>query len=289
MRGATDAARLLSMLICGLLIAGLGSASAHHNARHQPALLRDVGLDQRLGERVALDAVFYDEAGKTVRLADYFGATPVVLVLNYFQCPRLCPLVLDGLTRSLQALAFSIGEQFQVITVSIDARDTPAVAAAQKTRYVRRYGRPGAAAGWHFLTGVAAEIERLARSVGFRYTYDAHADQFVHAAGIMILTPQGKLARYFYGLDYAPRALRLGLVEAAANTIGSPVDRLLLFCYHYDPATGSYSLVIMNVVRLAGAATVLGVGVLMGILFYRERRKSAATTDASTAQPGIRD
>ena len=278
-------ARLLGLLICCLLTAGILPASGHHNAQHEPALLQDVGLDQRLGEPIPLDAVFHDEAGKTVRLRDYFGARPVILVLSYFQCPRLCPLVLDGLTRSLNTLAFTIGEQFEVITVSIDARDTPAVATAKKTDYVRRYGRPGAADGWHFLTGTAAEIGRLARSVGFRYAYDAHDDQFVHAAGIMILTPQGKLARYFYGLDYAPRAVRLGLVEAAANTIGSPVDRLLLFCYHYDPSTGTYSLVIMNVVRLAGAATVLGVGALMGILFYRERRKSAAAADTPSAQP----
>lgn len=289
MRVAKRHTRLLGLAVCCVLTAGIGVAWAHHNARHEPALLRDVGLDQHLGEPIALDTVFRDEAGKAVRLGDYFGAKPVVLVLSYFQCPRLCPLVLDGLTKSLKTLTFSIGGQFQVITVSIDVRDTPAVARVKKTRYVQRYGRPGAADGWHFLTGAAAEIERLARSVGFRYAYDAHADQFVHAAGIVILTPQGKLARYFYGLDYAPRALRLGLVEAAANTIGSPVDRLLLFCYHYDPATGTYSLVIMNVVRLAGAATVLGVGALLGILFYRERRRGGATADASTSQPHLRD
>jgi protein SCO1/2 len=285
MRRAARCARLLGPVVWCVLTAGIGVAWGHHNAQHEPTLLRDVGLDQRLGEQVALDAVFHDEAGQAIRLGDYFGAKPVVLVLSYFQCPRLCPLVLDGLTKTLKTLAFSIGEQFQVIMVSIDARDTPAMATAKKNRYVQQYGRPGAADGWHFLTGASAEIGRLARSVGFRYTYDASADQFVHAAGMMIVTPQGKLARFFYGLDYPSRAVRLGLVEAAANTIGSPVDRLLLFCYHYDSSTGKYSLVIMNVVRLAGAATVLGMGALMGILFYRERRKGADTADASTSQP----
>jgi protein SCO1/2 len=280
---------LLGLLLGGLLTAAIEPASGHHNAQHKPALLRDVGLDQRLGETVALDAIFHDEAGKTVRLGDYFGARPVLLVLSYFQCPRLCPLVLDGLTRSLKTLAFSIGEQFQVITVSIDTRDTPEIATAKKFRYVQQYGRPAAADGWHFLTGGSSEIARLARSVGFRYTYDAQADQFVHAAGIMILTPKGKLARYVYGIDYAPQAVRLGLVEAGANTIGSPIDRLLLFCYHYDPSSGTYSLIIMNVVRLAGAVTILGVGALMGVLFYRERRKNAAMADAPASPPHLRD
>lgn len=287
MRCADRSRRLLGLIVCCLMSAGIGPAWGHHNAQHKPALLRDVGLEQRLGAQIALDTVLHNEAGKAVRLSDYFDTRPVILVLSYFQCPRLCPLVLDGLTRTLRTLAFTVGEQFQVITVSIDARDTAVVAAAKKNQYVQRYGRPGAADGWHFLTGAASEIGRLARSVGFRYTYDAHNDQFVHAAGIMILTPQGKLARYLYGLDYAPQAVRLGLVEAAANTIGSSVDRLLLFCYHFDPASGTYSLVIINVIRLAGVVTILGVGALLGILFYRERHKDAAAVHASPPQPRL--
>jgi protein SCO1/2 len=283
MRPANRHVHLMGLIVWGLVTAGVGSAWGHHNAQHDPALLHDVGIDQRLGAQIALDTVFHDETGQAVRLGDYFGSKPVILVLSYFQCPRLCPLVLDGLTQSLKTLTFAIGEQFQVVTVSIDARDTPEVARAKKNQYMQRYGRSGAAEGWHFLTGASADIGRLARSVGFRYTYDAHADQFVHAAGIMIVTPQGKLARYLYGLDYAPRQIRLGLVEAAANTIGSPIDQLLLYCYHYDPSTGAYSLVVTNVVRLAGAATVLGMGALLGILFYRERRKDATPADASTS------
>jgi protein SCO1/2 len=179
-------------------------------------------------------------------------------------------------------LPLTVGEQFDVLTVSIDPRDTPAVAAAKQVHYLGRYGRPGAAGGWHFLTGESEAIQRLASAVGFQYTYDAAQNQFAHAAGIMIVTPQGILARYFYGINYAPRELRLGLLEAAANTIGSPVDQLLLFCYHYDPATGTYGLAIMNVIRLAGLVTVLGLGLFMGVMFRRDRHQRARLEAGTT-------
>jgi len=279
--------RLSFPLALTLLLCLLCSTAGAHEAR--PALLRDVGLEQRLDAQLPLESEFRDEAGTVVQLGEYFGARPVILILDYYQCPRLCPLVLDALLASLRMLPWTVGKHFDVLIVSIDARDTPAVAAAKKAQYLERYGRSGTTHGWHFLTGEPEAIQRLATTVGFRYTYDAATDQFAHAAGLMIVTPQGKLARYFYGLAYAPRELRLGLVEAAANRIGSPIDQLLLFCYHYDPLTGKYGLAIMNVIRLAGLVTVLGLGVFMGVMFRRDRRQRARPEAADTRPPREQD
>jgi protein SCO1 len=251
-------------------------AWGHHTTAHKPPLLDEVGLDQRLHEHIPLDLVFRDEAGAPVRLGDYFGAKPVILTLAYYDCPNLCTMILNGLLRTLRTLSFSVGEQFNVVTVSIDPDNTPAMATAKKARYIEGYGRSGAADGWHFLTGKADAIQRLAQAVGFRYTYDAEHDQFAHASGIMLLTPEGELARYFYGVEYAPRDVRLGLVEAAANRIGTPVDQLLLFCYHYDPKSGTYSLAILNTLRMAGLGTVLVLGVFMGVMFRRDRRPTSS-------------
>ena len=205
-----------------------------------------------------------------VQLGDYLGHKPVILTLNYYECPMLCPLVLEGLLRSLRALSFTVGEQFDVVTVSIDPGETPALAATTKARYLRDYGRSEAATGWHFLTGDEASIQRLTEVVGFRYAYDAVKDQYAHAAGIMVLTPQGKIARYFYGIEFSPRDLRLALVEAAANTIGSAVDQLLLFCYQYDPATGRYTLVVRRTLQLVSLATVFGLAAFVVVMFRRD-------------------
>jgi protein SCO1/2 len=262
-------------MLLGLILFAL-PARGHHTTAHKPPLLDEVGLDQRLHEQIPLDLAFWDETGAPVRLGDYFGAKPVILTLAYYDCPNLCTLVLNGLLRTLRALSFTVGEQFNVVTVSIDPDNTPAMAAAKKEQYARGYGRPGAVQGWHFLAGEPAAIQRLAQAVGFRYTYDAEHDQFAHASGIMLLTPQGKLARYFYGVEYAPRDVRLGLIEAAANRIGSPIDQLLLFCYHYDPKSGTYSLVILNVLRMAGLATVLLLGAFIGVMFRRDRRPKSS-------------
>jgi len=275
------------LLALALLLCLLSSTAGAHEAR--PALLRDVGLEQRLEAQLPLELKFRDEAGTVVQLGEYFGARPVILLLDYYQCPRLCPLVLDALLASLRMLPWTVGKHFDVLIVSIDARDTPAVAAAKKAQYLERYRRPDTADGWHFLTGEPEAIQRLATTVGFRYTYDAATDQFAHAAGLMIVTPQGKLARYFYGLAYAPRELRLGLVEAAANRIGSPIDQLLLLCYHYDPLTGKYGLAIMNVIRLAGLVTVMGLGIFMGVMFRRDRRQRAGPAAADTRPPREQD
>jgi len=237
----------------------------------RPIALRSVDLEQKLGAQVPLDMKFRDEAGKTVSLKEYFGRRPVILSLVYYSCQDLCPLVLDGLVRSVRPLSFNIGDQFDVITLSFDSRDTPALAAAKKNDAVKQYSRPRAGDGWHFLTGDEESIRRLTEAVGFRYNYESERDRFGHATGILLLTPNGKIARYFYGIEFSPRDLRLGLIEASANQIASPVDQLLLFCYHYDPSTGKYSLLVTNIVRIGGVVTVIALAAFITIMLSRER------------------
>jgi protein SCO1/2 len=248
-------------------------AWAHDNAR--PAALREVAFDQKLDRQVPLDLKFRDETGATAELSRYFGRKPVILNFVYYKCTDLCPLLLDGLVRAMRALSFYVGNQFDVLTVSFDPHDNPALAAAKKKDFVGRYARPGAADGWHFLTGGEDSIKKLTETVGFRYSYDARTGEFGHATGIVLLTPEGKTARYYYGIDFSPRDLRLGLIEAAADKIGTPIDQLLLFCYHYDPVTGKYGLLITNVIRLAGAATVFVLGGFVFAMLRRERSKAS--------------
>lgn len=244
-----------------------GPPSASPPSSGKPKMLENVGIEQRLGEQLPLDLEFRDEGGRTVRLGDYFGSKPVVLTLVYYSCPQLCNQVLNGLTSSLKTLtAFDIGKEFNVLAVSFDPRETADLAAKKKETYMEWYKRTGAAEGWHFLTGDQAAIDRLTQAVGFNYNYDPKTDQFAHASGIMIATPQGKLARYFYGVEYSAKDVRLGLVEASENKIGSPVDKLILYCYHYDPVSGKYGLVIVNVMRLGGMMTIIGMVALLLIL-----------------------
>jgi protein SCO1 len=255
---------------------------AHHVAQHEPDWPQQVGLDQRLHEFIPLDLAFVDETGKPVYLRDYFHGKPVILTLAYYDCPNLCALVLNGLLKTLRTLSLTVGTHFNVLTVSINPADTPALAAAKQTQYTRGYGRANVANAdathsWHFLTGEPEAIQHLTQAVGFHYSYDAIQEQFAHATGIMVLTPQGQLSRYFYGVEYAPRDVQLGLVEAAAHKIGSPIDRLLLLCYHYDPQSGTYSLAILRVLRAAGVATVVALGTCMGVMLRRERHKKART------------
>ena len=238
-------------------------------AESKPRVLKEVGIDQRLGEQAPLDLTFRDEHGDAVRLGDYFKQKPVILSLVYYECPMLCHEVLTGLTRSFEQLSFSVGQEFEVVTVSFDARETPAMASKQKDTYINWYKRAGATEGWHFLTGDQQAIDRLTEAVGFKYAYDEDTKQFAHASGIMVLTPGGKLARYFYGVEYQPKDLRLGLVEASENRIGSAVDQILLYCYHYDPTTGKYGPVVMNILRLAGIATLLVIAVMFVIMYRR--------------------
>jgi len=217
------------------------------------------------------DLTFRDETGQSVKLGDYFGTKPVILNLVYYNCTMLCGEVLAGLTGAMRLVKFDVGNEFDVITVSFDPRETPDIAAAKKNDYVKRYGRANAAAGWHFLTGSAESINGLTKAVGFQYQYYPKINQFAHATAIMVLTPQGCISRYFYGVEFPPKDLRMGLVEASEGKIGNPVDAVLLYCYHYDPASGKYGAVITNILRLAAAATILILGTFLIILFRLER------------------
>jgi len=234
-----------------------------------PRILQGVGFDQRLNEQVPLDLTFTDDTGHSVKLGDYFGDKPVILALVYYQCPRLCTLVLNGLVQGMLEMPFTAGKEFEVVTVTFDPRETWELAASKKEAYLQRYGRPGAASGWHFLTGDEEQIHRLTDAVGFRYRFDEMQKQFVHASGIMILTPQGKLSRYFYDVRYSGRDLRLGLIEASHNKIGSPVDQILLYCFHYDPTLGKYSASVMAFVRAGGVVTMLSIAGFVVVLARR--------------------
>jgi protein SCO1/2 len=235
-----------------------------------PALLRDVGLDQKLGNSIPLDLTFRDEHGHDVALRQFFGQKPVILTLVYYQCPMLCTEVLNGLLRSAKELPLEIGKDFTIVTLSIDPAERPILASVKHELYTGLYGRPGGVQGWHFLTGDETQIKTLAQAVGFRYVYDSASGQFAHPSGIILLTPEGKLARYFYGIGYPSRDLRLGLVEASQEKIGSPIDQILLYCYHYDPTTGKYGLLISRVIQAGGALTVLSMAIVIAILFRRE-------------------
>ena len=238
-----------------------------------PAPLREIGFDQNLDQPVPLDAAFTDEHGRIVRLGEYFGTRPVVLAFAYYDCPMLCTLVLNGLTSALSVSSLEPGKDFEIVTVSFDPRDTPKTAAAKKASYLERYKRAGAVTGWHFLTGGRPSIDRLTKAAGFRYVWDSETGQFAHPTGIAVLTPDGRLARYLFGVEYGPRDLRLAIVEASAGKVGTPVDSLLLYCYHYDPMTGRYGLIVMRALRLAGAATVLALATFIVVMVRKEKRR----------------
>ncbi|PYQ05574.1 MAG: SCO family protein [Acidobacteria bacterium] len=240
-------------------------------AQERPTLLRDVGYDQRLGEQVPLDLVFRDEVGRLIPLRSLFRGRAMVLSLVYYQCPMLCTLTLNGLASALSVLTFDVGKEFDVVTVSFEPKETAPLAAAKKKAHLERYPRPGAAEGWHFLTGDAPAIAALTRAVGFRYVWDAETRQYAHPAGLVVLTPDGRIARYMYGVEYAPRDLRLALVEASQRRIGNPVDTVLLYCYQYDPARGRYAASVLRLVRLGGILTVLGLASFVLVSLRRER------------------
>lgn len=237
-----------------------------------PGALQGVGIDQKLDSQVPLNLTFIDEAGRPVPLSSFFHGRPVLLALVYYRCPMLCTEILNGVVSTLRAVTLTPGKDFEVVSVSFDPKDTPEIAAAKKTTYLRRYGHSGAANGFHFLTGDPANIKALTDAVGFHYKYDAKTDQFAHASGIMILTPDGKLSKYFYGVDYAPRDVRLGLVEASQGKIGTVVDEALLFCYHYDAATGKYGAVAMNMIRAGGAIFFVFGATWLVLAFRRDLR-----------------
>ncbi|MGC1966643.1 MAG: SCO family protein [Candidatus Acidiferrales bacterium] len=236
----------------------------------RPDLLKQVGIDQKLNQSVPLNLTFRDEHGQKVQLGQYFGQKPVILTLVYYNCPMLCTQVLNGVESGLKELPLDIGKQFNVVTVSIDPTEGHVLADVKQEMYTGMYGRPGSARGWHFLTGDEPQIKQLADAVGFRYAYDPETKQFAHASAIMILTPEGKISRYLYGIQFPSRDLRLGLDEASEGKIGSPVDAILLFCYHYDPHTGKYGLLISHVIQAGGALTLLVLGALVLVLFRDE-------------------
>jgi protein SCO1 len=244
-----------------------------------PQGLRGIGFEQRLNEQIPLDAVFRDERGREVRLGEYFNqGRPVLLAPVYFDCPMLCIQVMSGIATTLNAIPFVPGRDFDVVLVSFDPRETPELAARNKERYLRRYGHAETAGGWHFLTGEENSVRQVTDAIGFNYRWDAETEQFAHAAGIVILTSEGRISRYFYGIEYMPRDVRFGLIEASERRIGSPVDRmLLLYCYHYDPNSGRYGPVVMNIIRAGGILTIIGFAVLYTILrWWRPRRTTAS-------------
>jgi protein SCO1/2 len=267
-----------SMVVCFLGLALLGGAawgqgmgngimSPPPNVR--PPGLKNVGIQQNLNQQIPPDLVFTDDLGRNVRLGDYFGKKPLILNFVYYGCPMLCGEALSGLESTLRVLKFDLGKEFEVITISFDPKDTPEAAAKKKDQFLRRYNRPGAERGWHFLVGQPAAIEAVTKAAGFQYQYDEKTGQFAHSTAILVLTPQGKIAQYYYGIEYPPKDLRLALVEASENRIGNVMDELLLYCYHYDPEKGKYSATVMRVLRLMGVATMLCLGALVFVLIRR--------------------
>ena len=244
-------------------------------ASTRPRILEQARIEQRLGAQLPLDAAFRDEEGRAVKLGDYFGKRPVVVAFVYFQCPMLCSQVMNGLTGALDAMKFTAGKEFDVVAISFDPRDTPATAADAKAKYLLRYGRKGIEQGWHFLTGDAKSIAAATEAAGFHYVWDDRTQQFAHASGVMVATPKGKLAQYFYGIEFSPRDLRLAMVESSEERLGTVVDSLTLYCYHYDPTSGKYGAVIMNMMRLGAIATMLALGSFMLVMFRRDQRAGA--------------
>jgi len=239
------------------------------SANVKPPGLTNVGLEQRLNAQVPADLAFRDETGKPVKLGEYFGKRPLILSLVYFRCPMLCNEVLAGVEGSLKAISFNPGQDFDVLTVSFDPKDTPESATEKKAEMLKHYKRDGAAGGWHFLTGSQESIDALTKAVGFQYQYDNTTDQFAHTTGLMILTPDGKVAQYYYGVNFPPRDVRLGLIQASQGKIGTLADQVLLYCYHYDPKTGKYSAIINRIIQLGGGLTILSIGAVVLVLLRR--------------------
>lgn len=257
-----------TLLFASLFVASSASAQT----ATLPPALEKVGIEQRIGAPVPKDLQFQDHEGRTVTLGALDSGRPVVLALVYYECPMLCTMVLNGLLRVLNTLEMDAGREFDVLTVSIDPNETPKLAAKKREKYLAKYPRETAPDGWHFLVGDEANVRALADAVGFHYAWDERTKQYAHASAIMVLTPDGQVARYLFGVDYDPRVLRLSLVEASQGEVGSATDAALLYCFQYDPATGKYSLAIMNVLRAAAVLTLLGLGLLIGVLLLRERR-----------------
>ena len=251
---------------------GLAPDDGGQAAMAKPGVLSKVGIDQKLNQQVPLDLAFVDETGRDVRLGEYFGQRPVILALVYYECPMLCTQVLNGLVGSLGVLTFDVGREFDVVAVSINPREGPGLAAQKKAAYLDRYQRPHTAAGWHFLTGKEENIRRLADAVGFRYAYDETIKQYAHGAGIEVLTPRGVVSKYFYGIEFSPRDIKFGVMEASEDRIGTVIENALLLCYHYDPTTGKYGATALQAVRIGGVATLLAIVSFVFVSLRRERQ-----------------
>jgi protein SCO1/2 len=265
------------------LFMGAGSASPQL-AEQVPEVLEEVGVTEHLNAKLPLDLEFRDEDGNWVKLGSFFdGEGPVILTLNYYRCPMLCGLMLNGVVDGLEAMSWTPGAEFEIVTISINPLETPELARAKKQNYLKRLERPAAARGWHFMTGRELEIKRLAETVGFSYTYDPVSQEYAHAAAIFICTPDGRVARYLYGIEYPAKRLKLALLEAAEGTIGSTLDQLILYCYHYDPTNRRYTPVAMNIMRLGGGATALILGISLGIFWIREWRRKKKVDAKDTA------
>ena len=265
------------------LTAGQLALAALASAQERPTILREVGFDQRLDEVVPGDIALRDETGRDVKLADYLGQKPVVLALVYYECPSLCTMTLNGLVSAMNAVSFDAGREYEVVTVSFEPRETPALATAKKDAYLKRYPRPGAAAGWHFLTGEPEQIARLTRAVGFRYTWDERIRQYAHPSGVVVLTPQGRIARYLFGIEYAPKDLRFALVEASQGRVGGVVDQAILYCYQYDPMAGKYGAATMRILQVASLLTLGVLGTFIFTMWRRERRSARAALPGSAS------
>jgi protein SCO1/2 len=269
-----------------LAMASVAAVSVDAQQVTTPAILNRVGITQNLNARIPPDLVFRDETGKSVRIGDFFGTRPVVLSLVYFDCPALCTEVLNGELRTMKAISLDLGTDYEAVTLSFEPKDTPALAKAKRDVYLGQYDRPGAIGHWHFLTGEQQSIDALTNVVGFRYAYDSSIRQYAHAAAILVVTPDGRIDRYFYGVQYPARDLRLGLVEASQGKIGTLTDHALLYCYQYDPMTGRYGIVVMNVLRAAGGFTVLLLGFFIVAMFLRERKAASGISGAGA--PGVK-
>ncbi len=244
-----------------------------------PPVLKEVGIEQKLGSQLPLDTEFKDEDGKTVKLGEYFNTgKPVIVAFVYYECPMLCTQVLNGLTGSLKGVSLDAGKDFDVVAISFDARenDTAGLAKNKKASYLERYNRPGSEKGWHFLTGTEQSIKAVTSAAGFNFKWDEKSNQFAHAAAVMATTPDGRMSRYFYGIEYAPKDIKFGLMESADSKVGSAAEQLMLYCYHYDPATGKYGLAVLRIMRAGGIATLLGLGAMVFVFWRRNKKKSSS-------------
>ncbi len=251
-------------------------------ATDQPAIFREIGVDQKLDNQVPMDVPFLDENGKEITLADYAGERPIILNLVYYGCPMLCGQVLNGLTRSLKMLKdvpMLPGKEFEIVTLSFDPRETPELALEKKTNYLKDYDQVGAEEHWHWLTGTEDNIKQVTDSVGFRYAWDEKQQQFAHASVVFLLTPEGKVSRYFFGIEYSPKDMRLGLTEASDGKIGGPVEKILLLCYHYDATLGKYSMLVMRLIQVGGLLTLFALGTFMFIMLRRDYRVEHTTNN----------